>query len=349
VSFGPLRLGREGLSGPAGLLPWAELAGVGLVNGGRVVVRRTGEDKPWFVSRMSKVPNIPVLFAIVAEWGLRGGAAALPEAEELEAPPAAREWRLDRVDAGRLEVLGNPDFVCKPVNDPGRQLLGALVCYALALLSVLAGVIIIAFFQASFSRSLPANIVGGCAVLFGLVVGAVGLVLRHEAALASFTLHVFPHGFACIDPTGAWLCPWDRVCRVWAAATLHVQDGQFAGKSQRYTVERDDGEKRVITGALSRVEDFHARLQKETMGRLLAEAARDLQEGRTVDFGDIQATRHGLRVGKEKHPWPPQGPEVLQAGIIRLPREGQSPAVVFASDVANLSVLLELLRRQATA
>src|SRR5262249_12355342 len=198
----------------------------------------------------------------------------------------------------------NPDFVCNPVNDPGQQLLGALVCFVLALLSVLAGVIIIAFFQASFSQSLPANIVGGCAVLFGLVVGAIGLVLRHEAALASYTLHCFRRGLPCIDPTGALLCPWARVWRVWAAATLRVQDGQFAGKSQRYPVEREDGEKRVITGALSRVEDFHARLQKETMGRLLAEAARDLQEGRTVDFGDIQATRHGLRVGKEKHPWP---------------------------------------------
>jgi hypothetical protein len=210
-------------------------------------------------------------------------------------------------------------------------------------------VIIIAFFQASFSQSLPANIVGGCAVLFGLAVGAVGLVLRNEAALVSFTVHVFPPGFACVDHTGAWLCPWDRVCRVWAAVTLSVQAGQFAGKSQRYTVERDDGEKRVITGALSRVGDLHARLQKEATGRLLAEAARDLQEGRTVDFGDIQATRNGLRVGKEKHPWPRQGPAVLQQGIIRLPREGQSPAVVFASDVANLSVFLELLRRQATA
>ncbi|VTR98888.1 Uncharacterized protein OS=Ktedonobacter racemifer DSM 44963 GN=Krac_2737 PE=4 SV=1 [Gemmata massiliana] len=138
------------------------------------------------------------------------------------------------------------------------------------------------------------------------------------------------------------MCSWGRVRRIWADATVHVVNGQFAGRSLTYTVERDDGEKVVVTSALNRVEDFHHRLQEKTTARLLVGALLDLREGRPVNFGPIRATPDGLQVGAETHPWPTEGPAVLHEGIMRLPRVGRSPTVALASEVANLVVLLEL-------
>jgi hypothetical protein len=346
VSFGPLEAAKDGLRGPAGTVPWRDVASAELDNGGWLVIRRNGSEGVWFRSRMSKIPNLPVLFVLIGKLRLRAGAGDLPATREVVQAPVAMQWQLNQMDAGDLATLGKVEFVCDPATNPQQLRLGAGITFVLGGAALLAGLWIIVLARDMFPPTLPPNFVGGCCIVFGLILGGLGLVLRKEAADSSFSLHVFRDGFARVENAKAWLCGWQRVRRVWASITLHTQAGQFAGKSLRYEIERDDGEKVAFTGALKNVQRLHAQLERATFNRLLDEALRTLREGRQVDFGEIQATRAGLRIASAEIPWPDEKGIQLRNGLLHFFQQGKPVGPVFCKDVANLSVFLEVLKGQ---
>jgi hypothetical protein len=73
VAFGPLQVSGACLSAGTAALPWAEVEGVTVNDGGKIVVQRAGQWRSWCKVKASAVPNLSVFAALVHQNMARGG------------------------------------------------------------------------------------------------------------------------------------------------------------------------------------------------------------------------------------------------------------------------------------
>jgi hypothetical protein len=353
VAFGPLTLTADGIVHAGKTLPWKDVARIELLAGGSVAVYQKDGWQVWGRARMSRVPNLAVLFALVGKRLVREGVAqAETEApEEEEKAPSAR-WDEDEIAAADLDELGKPIHACEPTAEAKQAFGGAVVCFVLAGLIGI-GVSYAVFIAKAFqSPTLPPHIVLILAGVFvgGLVIG--GFSLLRMAKQGGYEVRVYEHGFVRLQGGRAWVCPWGRVRRVWQEFVTVMQGGQLAGTTHRITVERDDREQvKVASGEVKQALRFGEELVKRTRDRLLCEALSALRAGEAIDFGNVQLAAKGVSVrGEEVLPWSRFGGARVDEGVLYLSAAPKGTvASCFTKEVANLDVLVAVLERVAKA
>jgi len=81
------------------------------------------------------------------------------------------------------------------------------------------------------------------------------------------------------------------------------RDNYYVGKDRTYLVVRRDGPPINLGAFLGRNPILWGTLQERTLPSLLPAYLADLDNAKTVNFGEVQGTGDGLRSGKEKLAW----------------------------------------------
>jgi hypothetical protein len=370
VPFGPIAASAAGLERGPEVLPWAEVASAELVDGGRVLIRSDDGWTIWLNSRMSKIPNLILLFRLIGEM-LRRGKGAKPAADEAEGqagpPPAdAVATAPRRTEAPEVD----PEAVWELPDQTPLDLLGPLgkpvgVCQASAageraawILLILCGFFVVLMGCGVVGASLTGTEQGrrdgvwACAAGLALAAVPIPLIFLYILRRRNSRLMVFRDGFVEIKGSRMSPCRWDRVERVWQQITRVYVNNAYTGTSHTYTAERDDGRRFVVSNQqYQNIEKFGVHLIQSVHRRLLQRAREGYRAGGTLLFGSLKVGPPGICLAMLWLPWDQYGGCQVHGGQLHLYRAGERGpwnSTPLAS-VANVYVLLELLREIHTA
>lgn len=347
VRFGPLTVTPRGLRHAGKELTWGEIAEFELRDGGRVVVRQRQGWSVWFGEWMSRLPNLALLFGLAGERIVREGAVD-DETRFTATPPVpsdATQWAASSLPKQGVAGLGAPLLVCKPRYSAWEMLAGSVLCFVLG---AAAGAGTLWGWNAVGWTPQPGPVnkalaIGGPAAVFLL---ALGVILLARSMTTGTSVHVFANGFAVLGKEIAWVCAWDRVAKVWQDIVQHMTaDGQYLRKTHRFVVERDDGVKVTVSDEVKNADRFGEEVVKRTTDRLLREATEAYHAGETLDFGEVQVSARGVRVGKKQYSWTGVTNVDLREGELHLFIDRDTVIHRAGSKVTNLAVLLALLKR----
>jgi hypothetical protein len=148
-----------------------------------------------------------------------------------------------------------------------------------------------------FFASLLSALSGGAGVVrpilgFVTAAGGVGLIVRGRSLLGA-RLFAFEGGLARIVDGYCETMPWKDVAVV-QRGNQPGDDHFTITRPKRLSLRDHAGREWVFTEALSDFEGFRDLVEERTLPSLLASALGALQEGRTLDFGDVGVKSGGL-------------------------------------------------------
>lgn len=190
----------------------------------------------------------------------------------------------------------------------------------------------------------------GASVVFLLVlallclVGAVYYLAVYPLRHHSWRIYGCADGFVFLKGSAAIACRWDQVAVVWQRIVRYYRNGIYAGTSFKYTVQRDDGVKIVITQIFRSGSELGARVQREAAHRLTPKALAAVQAGQTLAFGRFSLSRQGLGTPRGVIPWK-EAPQVsARSGLLMIQRRDQRRAKSYGqvSTIPNLNVFLSV-------
>lgn len=231
-----------------------------------------------------------------------------------------------------LYQLGQPLAVYRVVYRTNTTL--GIICLLLALL--FAGV-------ANSGETTGASIVFMLLLALLCLVGAVYYLAVYPLRYHSWRIYGCADGFVFLKGSQAIPCRWDQVAVVWQRIVRYYRSG-YSVTSFKYTVQRDDGVKIVITQIFRYGSELGARVQRESAHRLAPKALAAVQAGQTLAFGRFSLSRQGLGTPKGVIPWK-EAPQVsAKSGLLMIQRRGQRRAKSYGrvSNIPNLNVFLNV-------
>jgi hypothetical protein len=188
-------------------------------------------------------------------------------------------------------------------------------------------------------------------VLVASVIGAVVWEVMRIRLHGSDGVAVYKHGFASETRGTVRIIQWQEVEATWQDVTNHYQNGMYIGTSYKYTVRPVEGEKVTLDGCLLKPAELGRAIQLGAFRMLLPKYAKDLADGKTVDFGLFGVSSKGIEYGQASLPWKEVDAIEVKRGTIAVKaRDGQSTwtwAFDKLSSVPNVSVFYELVSHYA--
>jgi hypothetical protein len=179
-----------------------------------------------------------------------------------------------------------------------------------------------------------------------------GSVLLAQRAYRNRGLRVlvYPEGLVRLHRHEARTLFWDEAEQVWqkrpATAWARLSQGKLV-----FAVKRSDGTELVFDDSLPDVHRLGTTLHQHTLKHLLPRALAALDQGQSVAFGKLRATRRGLSNGRETVPWSQLRPPRVEADRFFIERQGawlpwHNGSV---SETPNFHVLQSLIRDRMKA
>jgi hypothetical protein len=189
------------------------------------------------------------------------------------------------------------DRMRKVISTHPRYGVGIMVCFALAGVLVLAGVVL--FLVALLAREPLAIAFGGLLLLAG---GGVGALTWRHMYLTPAEVSIYPFGVKWTARGREFEYDWDEVAEVYRSEVITISRN---GRSRNAYVilHFEDGETLKCTNALRKYDDLAGRLMSETSNTLLSRAREQMKDKDGVDFGPVEFHSDGVTIDDDFYPW----------------------------------------------
>ncbi|HEU5368704.1 MAG TPA: DUF6585 family protein [Ktedonobacterales bacterium] len=174
------------------------------------------------------------------------------------------------------------------------------------------------------------------------VAGAVYYLAVFPVQHSAWRIYACTDGFLFMKGSNPIPCRWDQVAFVWQRIIRHYRNGIYTGTSYKYTVQRADGVKIVLTEMFRKVNQLGEQIQREVTSRLAPQALAAINAGQTLSFGPFNLSRQGLATSKGMIPWSEAQQVSANRGLVMIQRRGQSRGAPYGGvdKVPNLYVFL---------
>lgn len=243
-----------------------------------------------------------------------------------------------------IETLGEAQAIYRP--DKHAAIKGQLFAWGAFGLGLAAIVFAVYFFRAdgTLNRQAPLIAIGGLGLA---MIGGAAYVFVHDRALRNLQIFVFSNGLVVARGAECQVFRWDDVESVWEKITQHYSEGQKTGLSSLYKIRRADGFEVVIPSAIKSVEELGATIRDKIGERLLPRAAKQYDEGQTVQFGQITVSRQGVGDGRTILPWRKFKGIHVNDGAILVNKDGEWAkwSNIKSGSVPNVFVFVDLVNK----
>lgn len=138
---------------------------------------------------------------------------------------------------------------------------------------------------------------------------------------------------------------WDDVTAVTINITNYkMRSGQQVGANYECTLQSNNEQIKFSThnGGLANMDGLLEQIQQETNKRLWPKIANQFEQGKTINFGDIQANKAGLQLGKQSLNWQEVDKVEMQRGYVVFSHEGKHIRSKKVSETPNAFLLIAL-------
>ncbi|HEY7358926.1 MAG TPA: DUF6585 family protein [Ktedonobacterales bacterium] len=177
------------------------------------------------------------------------------------------------------------------------------------------------------------------------VAGVVYYLVYYPLVQGSWRIYGCADGLVLLKKNNAVACRWDQIAFVWQHIVTYYSYGIRTGTSFKYTIQRTDGVKIVITQTFRNVSQLGAQVQREVTSRLAPQALAAVRAGQTLPFGPFSLSGQGLATPREMIPWS-EAPQVSASrGLVMVQRRGQRRGKSYGkvSAVPNVYVFLSVV------
>lgn len=163
----------------------------------------------------------------------------------------------------------------------------------------------------------------------------------------SWHVYVCSEGMIYTHGSKVDIFPWNGVQALWERVVNYYRYGFRARTTRKYTIQRNDGYKAVITQRFAHVESLSERINQELMNRLYPQIVASYNAGNAITFGPLTLSTQGINNGRALLPWFQVEDVTVNRGYVNVRQAGggwRNWASPMASNIPNLVLFLALVR-----
>ncbi|HVU69897.1 MAG TPA: DUF6585 family protein [Ktedonobacteraceae bacterium] len=319
LSFGPLKLNREGIQHKESLLPWEQIARITTFKDRRLLIYKTGEQaEVWANLPAFKIPNLGILLALLKR--IRSGQSE--QEAGLEALATYGTAATVVQNARKVDVLPNELAALAEEHqlgerrldqDLGRSRLAswkALIPLLILQLVMLGGAsIYLVLFLLEGDSLFRQNIAAIEIILFFIIMSPyiIPQLLRQFRQIHTH-LYTFERGMLLQRGKQApVIWRWEDIETVWRVPAMNMQTRNqstyIQARLSAQILQLRNGQKYTLTGLNLSQETLSKIIHEQVVPLQLPAAVAAFQSQQTLTFGEVLVNQQGIGTVSRQLPW----------------------------------------------